>query len=62
MISFSMNEKTYETDVETTEVLASVVRAYRAAGEEDASAIAAMMHAGLATGRIREIKTERTAA
>ena len=54
MITFSMNRKAYETDVETTVVVAKVVRAYREGGEKDASAISAMMAAGLATGRIRE--------
>lgn len=55
MMPFSLNAKIYETDIETLDVLGSVHEAYRAAGSKDASAIAAMMYAGLKTGRIREI-------
>ena len=54
MITFSMNEKSYETDAETLEVLASVVRAYRQGGEKDATATTAVMSTGQAVGRIRE--------
>ena len=61
MISFSMNGKSYETDIETLGVLTSVVRAYRAAGSLDPSAIAAMMWAGLKTGRIKELTSCRAA-
>jgi hypothetical protein len=52
--TFEMNGKAYRTDEETLNVLRSIVPAGKAAN--DMTAIAAVMHLGLATGRIEEMK------
>ena len=52
---FEMTDKTYCTDSETLRVLRTVVESYRKGGSRDASAVSAMMHAGIATGRIVEL-------
>jgi hypothetical protein len=51
--TFEMNGKTYTTDVETLEVLRSIVPSAKATG--DSSAVIAVMEIGLMTGRIVEI-------
>ena len=51
--TFEMNGKTYKTDVETLEVLQSIVPSARDRG--DASAVATIMSLGIWTGRIKEI-------
>ena len=48
-----MSGKTYETDEETLEVLASIADDAHATG--DPSAVAAVMALGLKSGRIREV-------
>ena len=51
--TFQMNEKSYETDKETLELLRSLVPA--AKKSKDFSAITAVMALGLETGRIKEL-------
>jgi hypothetical protein len=50
--TFEMNGKTYTTDAATLEVLRSIIPAAKAS--DDFSAVTAVMHFGLATGRIKE--------
>jgi hypothetical protein len=50
--TFEMNGKTYETDLETLEVLRSIVPAAKSTG--DTSAVTAVMSLGLKTQRIKE--------
>lgn len=54
MQTFEMNGKTYCTDVETLNVLRSIVPTAKASG--DMSAVIAVMELGLRFGRIVEIK------
>ena len=51
--TFEMDGKAYRTDAETLALLREIVPAAKATG--DASAVAAVMVAGLATGRIVEL-------
>jgi hypothetical protein len=50
---FEMNDKTYQTDTETLEVLRGIVPSAKATN--DCSAVAAIMFAGLESGRIKEV-------
>jgi hypothetical protein len=52
--TFEMNGITYRTDAATLEVLRSIIPAAKASN--DYSAVAAVMHLGLASGRICEVK------
>jgi len=54
---FEINGKSYRTDVETLEVLRSLVPAAKAAG--DGSAVQAVIFAGLKAGRIVEESSSR---
>ena len=49
---FQLDGAHYGTDADTLSVLRSAVDSYRAGGSVDVSAVAAMMHIGIATGRI----------
>ena len=51
-MEFTLNNKTYRTDMETLEVLRSIMPMAREAG--DPSAVIAVVELGIATGRIRE--------
>ena len=55
MKTFEMDGEGYVTDEETLDVLRSVVTPFKAAGREDNSAVAAVMHTGLLTGRISRV-------
>ena len=52
-VTFEMNGKAYRTDLETLDVLRSIVPAAKAAN--DFSAVAEVMDLGLAVGRITEL-------
>ena len=49
---FELDGAHYSTDANTLSVLRSAVDSYRTAGSVDVSAVAALMHVGIATGRI----------
>jgi len=53
MVTFTLNDKAYETDAETLAVLRSIVPSARATG--DSSAVIAVIELGLKSGRIREM-------
>jgi hypothetical protein len=52
-MQFELNGVAYITDLETLEVLRSLMPSARASG--DSSAVMAVLYAGLHTGRIREV-------
>lgn len=52
MQTFTINGKSYRTDNETREVLRSIMQS--AKDNNDSSAVAAIMHLGLESGRIIE--------
>jgi len=54
---FEMNEKLYETDKETFDVLDSIIPS--AKEKNDFSAVGAVMTLGLEQGRIREIRISK---
>lgn len=54
---FTLNNKTYRTDLETLQVLRSVVTS--AKQNDDASAVITIIELGLLTGRIKEIRPGR---
>lgn len=53
MMTFTLNGKAYRTDLETLEVLRSVIEMARESG--DSSAVIAIVELGQMTGRIQEI-------
>ena len=53
MFKFEIDNKTYETDKETIEVLRSIIPS--AKENNDTTAVYAVMYFGLASGKIKEI-------
>ena len=53
MLKFEIDNKVYETDKETLEVLRSVIPDAKA--NKDTTAVFAVMHFGLLSGKIKEL-------